>query len=130
MKMDKKTLENLKRNMREVNRKHDNFHHIVADELFWKLTKLTAPLDWSASTEDEQPVILIPLKIPKAFTDFLDPFTKGTEGAKEKILQALGDRIVNTGLSEGALHDVDIDDKDVEKFKQVLNKMMKAEKGE
>jgi len=62
------------------------------------------------------------LRIPKEITDFLDPFTKGTEGAKEKILQALGDKIVNTGLAEGALHGMNIDEDKAHKFMEILKK--------
>lgn len=124
--MDKKTLDDMKKHIKELNRREGDPHHIIAREIFENLTKFTKPLDWSASAEDEQPVILIPLKIPKAFTGFLDTFEKHMkkEGSREKILQALGDVIVITGLSEGALRGVNLSHEDIENFMEMIKKEM------
>jgi len=120
--MDKKTLESLKRHVKELKRKSNSFHHIVAEKIFTDLTKYTEPLDWSLITEDDQPIILIPLKIPKVFTNFLDHSTEGSEGAKEKIMQELGDIIVNKGLIYGATHDLDMDQDKCDDFLENIKK--------
>ena len=119
--MDKKDKQNLLNHINRVREKKRDVNYIIADMLISLISK-TTPDEWDAERDDEQPIILYTLKIPKIITAAINiimedkEFTSGfiKEGGeivkgdfdKQKIMQALCQVVVNKSLSIIALEGV------------------------
>ena len=119
--MDKKDKQNLLNHINRVREKKRDVNYIIADMLISLISK-TTPDEWDAERDDEQPIILYTLKIPKIITAAINiimedkEFTSGfiKEGGeivkgdfdKQKIMQALCQVVVNKSLRIIALEGV------------------------
>ena len=86
--------------------KNKEFEWILAKEMAVQLIKGTLPHQWHKSfMKDEQPLIFVPVKIPKYITDLIDMLPK--EVNKDKLMSNLCDLLVDKGVTQYAMTDMD-----------------------